>query len=602
MIEFRLYRAAFVPAVLAAVFVMFSFVDRPAPLPQGLAADVLFEEGPAGAVAERLARSQPDRRPGTPGNRASARQVAETLRARGFETSVDHFEEGGHELINVVGRRAGTSRSQIVLMAARDGATVPDARGSAADTAALLEISRVLSGRAARKTIVLASVDGSALGEAGARRFIENAPDRDRIEAVLVMSNFGAPDSGEPVLIGWSNDVSREPVALARTAAGSLSREVGPTAGSGGLLSQFGRLALPVAIGAQGALLERGVDAIRFSGSGELPDRQPGGPVDEERLGGLGRAALRTVSAIDRGPPLEEGPRSYVGVSRKILPGWTVSLLVLSLIFPALVAAVDAFARARRRREPITGGLLWVVAAVLAPTAGLVVAELLTVLGQAPDAPPAPLVPGYEPLDARAAAALGVTTAVIALVAVFGRPRLVRLGEARSRAARQRRPSGQRTTPPEAGQATALALVLALTSFAVWVVNPFAALLLVPALHLWTVGSLSDVAERGRVGAALVVGGLLLPAIALGSLLGRLSLDPLEGAWYLYLLVTGHHVGLLAALIGCTLLGALGCFIGLAVTKARRGPAQQGEVTPIRGPASYAGPGSLGGTESALKK
>ena len=609
MIEPRLYRAAFVPAVLAAVFVMFSFEDRPPPLPQGLAADVLFDEQPATEAAERLARARPDRRAGTPGNHATARMVAEGFRERGFETSEDRFSEGGRDMVNVVGRRAGASREQVVIMAPRDAASRPDRRGSAADTAALLEMARVIGGRSVRKTLVLVSVDGSTVGAAGARRFLETAEDPDRIDAVLTMSSLGAPDRGEPVLIGWSNDVSREPVGLARTAAASLAREVGSPPDQGGLLTQFSRLAVPVAVGEQGVLLERGVEAIRFSGSGELPNPNPGGPIDRQRLGGLGRAVLRTAAAIDRGPLPSSGPASYLGVSRKLIPGWAVSLLVLSLILPALVAAIDAFARAKRRRQPVLRGALWVLAAALPFAVGLAVTELLVLFGQAPDAPPAPLVPGVESLETRGGAALVVTAVATALAAVFARPLVLRGWgrrrdrrrlEAAARNVRQR--SAARADNPEAGPAAALALVLSATVLLVWFLNPFTALLLVPALHLWTLGALTEVAGRGRVATALLAGGLVLPLAAVVLTLNRLSLDPLEGAWYFFLLLTGHQIGLAGALIGCALLGSLGCFGAIALAKVRRGPAEGGDVAPIRGPATYAGPGSLGGTESALNR
>ena len=38
--------------------------------------------------------------------------------------------------MNVIGRRAGRSRHQIVIVAGQDAETVPDATGSASDTAA----------------------------------------------------------------------------------------------------------------------------------------------------------------------------------------------------------------------------------------------------------------------------------------------------------------------------------------------------------------------------------------------------------------------------------------------------------------------------------
>ena len=84
MIEPRIYRAAFVPALLAVVLAMFSFQSRPRPLAQGLAADVLFDGAQAADLAARIATDTPDRRPGTPGDRAAAQFVADALSVRGF--------------------------------------------------------------------------------------------------------------------------------------------------------------------------------------------------------------------------------------------------------------------------------------------------------------------------------------------------------------------------------------------------------------------------------------------------------------------------------------------------------------------------------------
>ena len=63
MIEPRVYRAAFIPALLAVVLAMFSFQSRPRPLEQGLAADVLFDGEQAAALALQIAEDEPDRRP-----------------------------------------------------------------------------------------------------------------------------------------------------------------------------------------------------------------------------------------------------------------------------------------------------------------------------------------------------------------------------------------------------------------------------------------------------------------------------------------------------------------------------------------------------------
>src|SRR5918999_884924 len=110
MIEPRVYRAAFVPALLAVVLTMFSLQSRPDPLPQGLAADVLFDGRLAAIESARIAGREPDRRPGRPGNLRTAQRVAELLRGRGFpgkQTQVQRFTHDGKDLANVVARRAG---------------------------------------------------------------------------------------------------------------------------------------------------------------------------------------------------------------------------------------------------------------------------------------------------------------------------------------------------------------------------------------------------------------------------------------------------------------------------------------------------------------
>src|SRR5436190_12552464 len=147
VIEPRLYRAALLPALLALIVAAFSLEDRPAPLPQALAADVLFQGRTAAANATRLATQFPDRRPGSTGDRAVGLQVAHSFAASGFTTVLDRFQaDDGKPLMNVIGRRAGASRHQIVIVATRDAGSAPDGPSSAAGTAALTELARVLQG------------------------------------------------------------------------------------------------------------------------------------------------------------------------------------------------------------------------------------------------------------------------------------------------------------------------------------------------------------------------------------------------------------------------------------------------------------------------
>src|SRR3954465_4970151 len=143
MIEPRVYRAAFVPALVATILAMFSLEARPPALSQGLAADVLFDGNIAPASARAIATAAPDRRPGTPGDMATAGRVAGTLAARGFSVERVRFSAGDEHLLNGVGRRSGKPRRELVVVAPRDAAAVPDVPGSAGDTPAHLELARV---------------------------------------------------------------------------------------------------------------------------------------------------------------------------------------------------------------------------------------------------------------------------------------------------------------------------------------------------------------------------------------------------------------------------------------------------------------------------
>lgn len=568
-----MYRAAFVPALLAVVLTMFSFQSRPRPVPQGLAADVLFDGAQAAGLAARIATDTPDRRPGTPGNRAAAELVADALTTRGFgggpggRAELQRFTHAGRELVNVIGRRAGETRQQIVIVAARDAAVVPDAPGSASDTAALMQLARVYQGRPSEKTLVLASVDGSTLGEVGAAQLVDALPDPEFVDAVLVISQLGSSTGRGPLLQAWSNDSGRAGIGLQRTLAESIRQELGRSAGGSGALGQLARLSFPIGIGTQGVLLDSGYDAVRISGSGELPP-DGDGPVeaiDQDRLGILGRATLRTLTAIDQGPRPAHGPRSYVQAVSQILPGWVLSLLAGSLLLPVLVAAVDAFARARRRRVDVLGRLRWVVAWVAPFLAALAAAEMLALVGATPAPPPAPVPPDLLPLDGPALGVLGGLVAVMVLALLL----------ARWLAAR---PDSELADPAELGAGVAPALAIAGGSLALWFVNPFAGLLAVPAAHLWMLTVLTQPMPPRRLRWALIGLGFLPPLLVAVHHLLALSLNPLEGLWYLVMLVTGHHVGLVTALIACVLLAAA-CATAELAWRAER-PDEEGDASP----------------------
>ena len=322
MIEARVYRAAFIPALLALVLAMFSFQSRPAPLPQGLAADILFDGDEAAQLAERIATEQPDRRAGQPGDAATAELVASELARGGFQPDQierQRFTPAGRRLENVIARRAGGSRRQIVVVAARDASAVPDA------PAAPPTRRHCSSWRGSSREAVAQDARARVGRRLGARRG-RHRPARlglgsqDFVDAVLVMSSVGS-DASEPSVQAWSNDSRRAGIGLQRTVAESIrqgsTRRAAPPGCSASSPGSPSRSA-----SGRRVLLAEGYEAVRISGSGELPPPGDGpvGDIDEDRLGALGRATLRTVTALDQGRRPAHGPESYVLAVSQVLP------------------------------------------------------------------------------------------------------------------------------------------------------------------------------------------------------------------------------------------------------------------------------------------
>ncbi len=340
-------------------------------------------------------------------------------------------------------------------------------------------------------------------------------------------------------------------------------------------------------------MLERaGYQAVRISGSGELaPDPPSRQPIDQTRYGNLATGTLRLVSALDatdRQPA--HGPATYLVISGQVLPGWALRALAVALLLPPLATSIDALARARRRRERIGGWFVWLLAGVLAFAFAFACGKLFSFSGLGPPAPPAPPDPGAVSIGARAALAIAVTLAGGALGWLIVRPTLIRS-------------AGRLPSPAAGGAGCAIAVTLSSVAMATAFVNPFAAIAIAATAHLWMLCTLLDLRPRFALALALLAV-VPLAALALYYLV-RLSLDPLSGLYYLYLLVVGGHVDAAAILVASIIAGG-GASV-LAVLRARaRSDASVAAVAraqPILGPGGHAGPGSLGSDAgSALRR
>ena len=239
-----------------------------------------------------------------------------------------------------------------------------------------------------------------------------------------------------------------------------------------GRFTQLARLAMPSGLGDQAPLIGDGIDAVAISSAGERP---LAGAAAEDAL----RRAASTSSAARSNRPSTRsttpstspstGPDAYLELGDNLLPGWALALLAATLILPALVAAVDACARAARRDRRSAPRSHGPPRAACRCSAGWRRStrwrSWVRSRGRR-----FPFDPGLYELGGRAVIAF----VIIALAA--GRHRLVpALAALRAAGAR--------------GRAGALGALAALSCALIWLANPYLALLLAPAAHVWVLAA-----------------------------------------------------------------------------------------------------------------
>ncbi|HUA74800.1 MAG TPA: M28 family peptidase [Solirubrobacteraceae bacterium] len=598
MLNGRLYRAAFLPFVLVLVVAAFSLAGRVEPLRSSLAPDA-FEGQRAYAETLSLAREFPHRRPGSAGDRALAGRVARTLRALGgtagggFTVRTHSFSaqtiDGERELQNVIAQRPGsTAAAPIVILAHRDAAG-DGARAELSGTAALLELARVFAARETKRTIVLVSTSGGSGGDAGAADFA--ATHQGPYDAAIVVGDLAGSAQRKPFVVPFSDARGSAPLQLQRTLDDAITREAGADPGAPSAVGQLAHLAFPLTVGEQGPLNAAGIPSVLVQVSGE------GGPtagerVSEQGLESYGRSVLSAIDALDTGRDVPRASETGLLVERKTIPAWALRLLIGTLLLPPLVLAADGLARARRRRLAVARWSLWTLLCAVPFAIAALFAALLGALGIVGAAPPAPIPPKALSFDGAAAASVFAVALVLALAWLLWPIALRRLGV--------------RPRPESDAAGVGALLVLLALAVVVWIANPLAALLLVPALHVWLLIVSPELRPRPPLALALVLAGLLPALLLVAFYADQLGLGPGRVAWMAVLLLAGGHVGAPAALMWSIALGCAAAAVMLSVTVGGPPPAgareEDFEEITIRGPLTYAGPGSLGGTRSALRR
>ena len=571
----RLYRGTWLLVGLPLLMLAFS-VARPTPLPRAFLPE--FDGQTTKQLADQLATDYPNR---FPGSLPAADWFREQLKPYGLPIRTERFSavipgRGRVQMQDVVAEAIGRSPRTIVVMAHRDNdGSGPGADDNASGTAMLVQLARAYGTPAGfpgtlqpNHTILFVSTDGGAFGGLGAGWFAAHSPLRHDVAAVINLDSVGGRG---PIRVELTGDTPRTASGtLVETAAARVAAQIGRRPARASLVRQLVDLAFPFSLYEQAPFIANGFGAVTLTTAGDNrpdPVTDTKDQVHVDKLNQVGRSAQDLLGTLDEGLEFAQGTSSFLYLGSRLIRGWAVELVLIACLLPFLAAAVDLFARCRRRRIPLAPALralrsrlgfwAWVVG----------VFELFRLLGAWPDGSPRPVSPrSAAATDWPARALLG-----LALLALAGwlttRERLL----------------PRRAVSAEDELAGHTAALLALGALALLVVgtNPFALLFLLPSLHAWL--WLPQVRRTSApVRMAVLALGFAGPALLLGEFAGRYGLG-WDAPWYLAeLRVVGYIPFIVVPFLVVWLAGSG----QLAALAARRyAPYPAAAELPPRGPA-----------------
>ncbi len=399
----RIYRAGFLPLLLALVVAGFSLTGRTAPLslqprPRRLRRRARLRplQGLAQQFPDRAPRQR--RRPGARRVRgadpARARQPRRG-RFRGHHAQLPRRRRstGERTLTTVIAQRPGTTgEAPLVILAHRDAAG-PGAEAELSGTAALLELARVLAAGETQRTIVLVSTSGGSGGNAGAADFAahagelllggggseEGASGAGRrghvapLDAALVLGDLAGTRASGPLVASFSGGRRLGARAAAEhRGGGARPAGRGRSGAPRATLAQLAHLVFPLPAGEQAPLDARGLPAVLLGAGGEQPPA--GGRTGQRRAAGSasgGRPSPRCTRSTAEpevgGGEAGRGPRNGAAdPAARRSPRGRCACWWRRCWLPALLVLGDGLARLRRRSEP-GGAVGGVGAGVRAP-------------------------------------------------------------------------------------------------------------------------------------------------------------------------------------------------------------------------------------------
>lgn len=570
-LSWRLYRLALVPVVVAFLLAAFSFGQRAAPLSTTLVPEA-FEGAQAIGLLHEMEAIAPSRRVGSHGDMRLLRFIERHLESFGG------FEKGGYDItlhempadtpsghvtpLDLLAGRPGASTDRPIVIVAHRDDLAPHSAAQLSGTAALLELAGVLASTETTHPVFLVFADGASAGVSQIASVLGEGATA-RYDAAIVLGDVAGVRLKPPFLLPFSTGFGSAPEQLQSTVAAALRSELGREPASPGLASQLAHFAFPLTTEDQGQLNAIGTPAVSIDLAGER-----GAPADEQvsaaRMQSVGRAVLSAVHAIDKVGEMSGVKTTGLTIAGRTLPIWAVRLLVLTLLLGPAAVALDAAVRMTRRGHRIDAWLWFAFACAVPFAIGVGVLKAVAAIGLLPS-PPQPAPAAAISLGGGPLLGVGPLLGILLSATVFGLS---------WRVWRSFVETFDREGIPASGIAGVGSLAFAAVfALLIWVLNPYAALLLVPALHCWLLLASPQHQPPTRAGRiALALG----PLLALGLLVLyyalALGLDPLQALLSGATMIAGGYLSPVALALWCIAFGLFTAMLLIAVTDEASGP------------------------------
>ncbi|HEY1687336.1 MAG TPA: hypothetical protein VGF95_00565 [Solirubrobacteraceae bacterium] len=568
-LNWRLYRLYLIPVAVTLMIAAFAFGNRPAPMRSTLVPEA-FDGPHAFALLREMAALAPDPTPGSAGDQRLLGFIERQLRASGEagrggyslrRLAVSAPTSLGKRMLTVlVAHRPGsTSAPPILLVAHRDALGGTRARqAQLSGSAALLEIALALANSETKHPLEIVFSDGGSAGNPGIAAYLESAF-AGSADAALVLGDLGGQTLRRPLVQPFSDGFGGAPEALQNTVSASLGRALGLDAGAPSIASQLAHLIFPLTVDEEGALNAAGVPAVGIGLAGE---RGPAGDetVSRGRLESAGKAVLSAFYALDDGPEVPASPNHDLTFYGRTVPAWALRLLIGALLLAPIALCCDALVRLSRRREQAGRWISLSCSCAIPFFACAILVKLLAGVGLL-SAPPGAAPAAALSFDAGAVVTIALAFAALALGLrawwlLAARPLL----------------QGARGAGSSGIAALATACIVAAI---VWLFNPYAALLLIPGLHIWPLVLSADRRPGTRAARlALALGPLIPLGLVLLYYALALGLGPLQLLLSGTLLLGGGQVGWGAAVLWSLALGVLATVLLAALRDDRSIPSR----------------------------